>query len=370
MDGVDAALARLSGSAEKPRVRLLAFLTVPYPAGIRSRLLRLASGLPADTGRISALNFELGELFAQAALRVCRQARISPQRLSLVGSHGQTIFHQGRAAGRGINGERQPASTLQIGEPAVIAERTGSRVIADFRVADIAAGGQGAPLVPMADYLLLGRERHGVAALNIGGIANLTLIPARARPDQVFGFDAGPGNMVMDALVRRFTCGRKSYDAGGRLAARGHVIEPLLNELLTDPFFLRRPPKSAGREQFGEKYLKRYFLRKRHARFEDLLRTAAELTARTIAGAFERFVFPRVQVVRLIISGGGAHNRLLVGRLRDLLPQLEVHRSDRYGLPADAKEAIAFAVLADRTLHGLSGNLPAVTGARRALQPA
>ncbi len=208
---------------------------------------------------------------------------------------------------------------------------------------------------------------EGVVALNIGGIANVTVIPANARPAQVFGFDTGPGNMVMDGLVRHFTKGRKSYDAGGRWAARGKVIEPLLERLLRFPFFMRRPPKSAGREQFGKPFLDMYFLGQRRARPEDLLRTSTELTARGVSDSLVRFVFPKVSVQRLIVSGGGAHNRLLLRRLRELLPQLRIGLSDNYGLPVDAKEAIAFALLADRTLAGLPGNLPTVTGARRAV---
>jgi len=219
--------------------------------------------------------------------------------------------------------------------------------------------------VPMVDYLLLRDARQGTVALNIGGIANVTVIPAGAKPEKVFGFDTGPGNMVMDALVRHFTRGQKGYDAGGRIAACGKVIEPLLAEALRFPFFQRKPPKSTGREQFGEWFVKHYFLKQKRARFEDLLRTATELTARSIVKALERFVFPGVKVHRLIVSGGGAHNRFLMSRLRELLPQLSVHLSDTCGLPVDAKEAIAFAVLADRTLHGLPGNLPSVTGARR-----
>jgi anhydro-N-acetylmuramic acid kinase len=240
-------------------------------------------------------------------------------------------------------------------------------VVADFRTADMAAGGQGAPLVPMVDYLLLRDDREGRVALNIGGIANITLIPADARPAQVFGFDTGPGNMVIDALVRHFTRGKKAYDAGGGLAARGRVIEPLLAELLHLPFFRQRPPKSGGREQFGAEYVRRHFLRRRGAPPQDLLRTATELTARTVAQGLERHVFSCVKVHRLIVSGGGAHNKFLMKRLGELLPQLKVELSDRYGLPVDAKEAIAFAVLADRTMHGLPGNLPRVTGARRAV---
>lgn len=361
VDGVDAALVELRGPAQQPRTRLLAFVSHPYPPAIRERLLHVATGEPTTAGAISQINFLLGEFFAEAALRACRRAGISPGRLAVIGSHGQTIYHQGA---RTLEAGRRISSTLQIAEPAVIAEKTGVPVVADFRTADMAAGGQGAPLVPMVDYLLLRDDREGRVALNIGGIANITVIPADARPEEVFGFDTGPGNMVIDALVRHSTKGRKSYDAGGRLAARGKVIEPLLARLVSLRYFQRTPPKSAGREQFGELFVKEFFL-KRRAKHEDLLRTATELTARTIAQALERFVFPRVKVHRLIVSGGGAHNRLLVSRLGELLPNLSVDLSDKHGLPVDAKEAIAFAVLADRTLHGLPGNLPSVTGARQ-----
>jgi anhydro-N-acetylmuramic acid kinase len=362
MDGIDAALVRIGGPPEKPRVRLLAFLTRPYQTAERETIAHVASGGPASASTISHLNFLLGELFADAALAVCRRARVSPQRLTVIGSHGQTIYHQGtrsREAGREI------ASTLQIAEPAVIAERTGVPVVADFRNADMAAGGQGAPLVPMVDYLLLRHAREGRVALNIGGIANVTVIPAAAKPEDVFGFDTGPGNMVIDALVRHFTKGRESYDAGGRLAGLGNVDQAVLAASLADPFFQREPPKSAGREQFGQLFVFRNFFARRRPRFTDTVCTATEMTARTIADALERFVFSRAKIHRLIVSGGGAHNQFLIERLDELLPQVEVERSDRYGLPVDAKEAIAFAILADRTMHGLPGNLPSVTGARR-----
>jgi anhydro-N-acetylmuramic acid kinase len=268
-----------------------------------------------------------------------------------------------------IPGHRKAAdpNTLQIAEPAVIAERTGMRVVADFRTADIAAGGQGAPLVPIVDYALLRDARKGTVALNIGGIANVTVIPAKAKPGDVFGFDTGPGNMVSDALVRHFTGDREYYDAGGRVAALGKVNESLLADVLCYPFFSQPPPKSAGREQFGRSFVECYFLSRRRARFENLLRTSVELTARTIADALARFVFPEAKMHRLIVSGGGAHDPLLLKRLAELLPDLKVELSDHYGLPVDAKEAIAFAILADRTLRGLPGNLPRVTGARRAV---
>jgi len=381
MDGIDAALVRISGPATRPRVHLLMFETLAYSAPVRQSLLRIAAGESVTAGEISQLNFLLGELFAKAARRVCRKARVSPSRLAAIGSHGQTIYHQGaptREGGKSIT------STMQIAEPSMIAERTGAPVVADFRTADMAAGGQGAPLVPIVDYLLLRDARQGTVALNIGGIANITVIPAGAKPEQVFGFDIGPGNMLIDGLVRHFTKGKKSYDAEGRWAAMGRVIEPLLDELLRLPFFAEQPPKSAGREQFGQSFIRQFFLNRissesaigkgrltrqighrQSSIVNDLLRTATELTARTIDAALKRFVLGKVAIHRLIISGGGAHNRLLVARLGELLPSLHVYRSDEFGLDVDAKEAIAFAVLADRTMHGLPGNLPTVTGARR-----
>ncbi|HEX5483806.1 MAG TPA: anhydro-N-acetylmuramic acid kinase, partial [Terriglobia bacterium] len=370
MDGIDAALVKISGSPNRPHVSLRAFITLPYPASVRKRLLELAGGSPTTAGEISTMNFALGELFAQAALAVCGNGRVSPRRLAVIGSHGQTVFHQGPAAGirrtrarRTVRGHT--ASTLQIGEAAVIAERTGAPVVADFRTADMAAGGHGAPLVPMADYLLLRDAKFGVVALNIGGIANVTVIPAGARPEDVTGFDTGPGNMVIDGLVRQFSSGGKKYDAGGKWAEQGEVIEPLVAKLLRLPYFERNPPKSAGREQFGAEFVKRYFLSRASAASADLLRTATELTARSIADSFERWVLSRTKIQRLIVSGGGAHNSFLLERIGALLPGVEVRLADSYGLPVDAKEAIAFALLAHRTLHGLPGNLPSVTGARR-----
>jgi anhydro-N-acetylmuramic acid kinase len=365
LDGVDAALVRLAGPPAEPRVLLLEFISVPYSPGVRQRLLRVAAGQPVSAGEISQLNFLLGTLFADAALRVCRKAGVVPARLAGIGSHGQTIFHQGRAT---LEAGHKISSTLQIAEPAVIAERTGAVAVADFRTADMATGGQGAPLVPLVDYLLLRDRKQGTVALNIGGIANITVIPAGAKERHVYGFDTGPGNMIMDGLVRAFTRGRRHYDSEGRMATRGKVLRNLLAQVLRFPFFRKPPPKSAGREQFGEEFIRRFFLcHLPGARPEDLLRTANELTARTVADALRRFVHTQAGIERLVASGGGAHNRLLMRRIGELLPGIKVTSSDAYGLPVDAKEAIAFAILADRTLHGLPGNLPAVTGARRAV---
>ncbi|HEV2498370.1 MAG TPA: anhydro-N-acetylmuramic acid kinase [Terriglobia bacterium] len=363
MDGIDAALVQIRGKPERPRVQLEAFGAFPYPAVTHEALLDVASGKPATAGEISKLNYQVGELFARAALAICRRGRIETTRLYVIGSHGQTIFHQGPKGKRGSRG--YPASTLQIGEPAVIAERTRAAVVADFRAADLAAGGQGAPLVPVVDYLLLRDRRRGSIALNLGGIANITAIPANADMDEVFGFDTGPANMVIDGLAAHLTRGRMNYDTGGKWASRGKVIESLLAKMLREPFFACSPPKSAGREQFGDDFLTAHFLSQKKTRPENLIRTATELTARSVAQAINQFVLPRGSFHRLIISGGGAHNLFLLERLRALLPSLTFHSSTDFGLPVDAKEAIAFALLADRTLHGLPGNLPAVTGARR-----
>ena len=362
MDGIDAALVSISGPPEKPRVRLRAFVTTPYPEELQKALAHLASGSPASASAISQANCLLGELFAEAALAVCQRARVSPRRVSVIGSHGQTIYHQGS---RSRETGREISSTLQIAEPAVIAERTGVPVVADFRPADMAAGGQGAPLVPMVDYLLLRHAREGRVALNVGGIANVTVIPARAKPEDVFGFDTGPGNMVIDALVRHLSKGQATYDVEGGFASIGTIDNAVLTAALADPFFHREPPKSAGREQFGTLFVFRYFLAHPRPHFNNTICTATELTGQTITDALERFVFRRAKIHRLIISGGGAKNRFLTGRLQELLPQLTINPSDDFGLPVDAKEAIAFALLADRTMHGLPGNLPSVTGAAR-----
>jgi anhydro-N-acetylmuramic acid kinase len=367
MDGVDAALVEIRGAAERPRARLRAFVTLPYPPWVRERLLAIGGQKPTSAGEISRLNFLLGHIFGEAARRVMHKGRVAARRVSVVGSHGQTIYHQGSAAPYIGRRDLARSNTLQIAEPAVIAEMTGVPVVANFRTADMAAGGQGAPLVPMVDYLLLRSAENCRVALNIGGIANVTVIPAAAKPEDVFGFDTGPGNMVMDELVREFKSGRPFFDVGGRVASLGRVVEPLLTEALGFPFFSLHPPKSAGREQFGHEFVDRVLLRRKQEPLKHLLRTALELTARTVTGAINNFVMPRVKVDNLIVSGGGARNKFLMKRISQLLPEMKAELSDRYGLPIDAKEAIAFAVLADRTTHGLPGNLPSVTDARRAV---
>jgi len=366
-DGIDVAFVRITGRGVSLRVRLEKFCTLPYPAAVRREILRVANANRARTlsvAEISQLNFLLGELFAEAVVRAARRFRIPLKSIDLIGSHGQTVFHQPTAE---VFARRRVVSTLQLGEPQVIAERTGIPVVANFRPRDMAAGGQGAPLVPFVDYLLYRHPRRGRVALNLGGIANVTVIPAGARPEQVVAFDTGPGNMVIDAVVERVTRGRQRFDPDGRLARRGRTLEPLLAKLLRHPYFKRRPPKSTGREEFGRECAAN-LLRQAAARPPaGLVRTATELTVRSLADAFRRFILPRARIDEAIVGGGGARNRFLMSRLREELPGLRWVPAGRLGVDEKAKEAFAFAVLAYHTWNGWAATLPSATGARRAV---
>ena len=366
VDGIDVALARLSGAPPSISAKLERYHHVSFPARAREHILRLANGGPATTEEVSRLNFVLGEEFARAAIAACRQWRVPLAQIDLIGSHGQTIFHQGTALQD--RGTSRVASTLQIGEPSIIAERTGVTTIADFRPADMAAGGQGAPLVPFVDYLLYRHAKRGRVALNIGGIANVTVIPAGARPQDVFAFDTGPGNMIVDALVESFTRGKRRYDSDSQMALRGKMIPALLDTIMREPYLQNMPPKTAGREQFGRGYAETILAwgRRRRIRPEDVVRTATLATSLSIADAFRRFILPRALVDELIVAGGGARNPLMIAQLAAGLPGIEMIPADRFGVRAEAKEAFAFAVLAYEAFHGRANNLPSATGARHA----
>jgi anhydro-N-acetylmuramic acid kinase len=361
LDGVDAALVEIIGSGLSTEIKLKHFVSLPFDPSVQDELLHIASGKPLAAQRISHLNFLLGSLYSDAVFKLCRGARVDVCQLDLIGSHGQTVFHQSEPTsfcGRKI------ASTLQIGEASILAENTGITAVCDFRPRDMAAGGKGAPLIPYVDYLLFRDLRLGRVLLNVGGIANVTSIPSSARIVQVKAFDTGPGNMVIDALVRHFTRGGKKFDPRGEIARSGKVVPRLLERLLADDFFVLKAPKTAGREQFGEAFLSKLLAQGDSCSFEDLVCTATELTAQTIAKAITDFIIPQAHLDQLIVSGGGAHNDFLMQRLATLLPRLKVLRSDYLGVPSKAKEAIGFAVLANETLHLHSANLPAATGAR------
>ena len=363
-DAIEVALARISGAPPNLNAKLLNHTSINFPSQLRREILRVAEQQPISAGDLSQLNFRLGETFAEAALTACRHFRISPKKVALIGSHGQTIFHQGRAVpylGRRI------ASTLQIGEPAIIAARTGITTVGDFRPADIAQGGQGAPLVPYVDYLLYRHAKLGRVSLNLGGIANITVIPAAARPDPILAFDTGPANMLIDALVAHFTHDRQRYDKDARLAQQGRSVPALINELMRDPYLKLAPPKSTGREYYGRSYIQKLLATgPRHkAKPNDLIRAPTIFTALSIVDALNRFVLPKTKIQQLIVSGGGAHNPLIMGQLSAALPRVQIVPSSQLGVPEDAKEAFAFALLACETFHQRPSNVPSATGAHR-----
>lgn len=359
-DGMDAALVRIKGWGLGTCVEQLSFVSLPYEPQVRSAILRLAGGESGGTHELSLFHFLLGELSLEACLRVCEAAGVAPSEIDFVGSHGQTLYHAPVAEpylGRSVR------ATLQMGEPSVIAEGLGCPVVSDFRVRDMVAGGLGAPLVPYTEYLLYRSETQTVGLQNIGGIGNLTVLPRGGALSDTYAFDTGPGNMVMDQLVQRMTQGARRYDEGGALAAQGTVSDALLSFLLDDPYLSLRPPKTTGREVYGSAYVDRLTARAGELGVSplDALATATRFTAECVRVAIERFCPQRPQ--RLIVGGGGSRNPVLMGFLRKLL-DMPVDTNESLGFDSDAKEAVAFAVLANECLHGVANNVPTATGAR------
>ena len=355
-DGVDVAIVDIAGRA----VDVLAFDTFAYAPTLRRKLFELFDSGQTTTVDVARLNVAVGEAFADALIRLTERNEIEIGSIDLIGSHGQTVCHD-PAGGR--IGQRKVRSTLQIGEPCVIAERTGITTVADFRPRDVAAGGQGAPLVPYADYVLFAGQRQTRAVQNIGGIANVTFLPVGGGKSSVIAFDSGPGNMVIDEVVRRVSQGRHRYDIDGRMAAAGKADDRLLAELMAHPFLRRRPPKSAGREQFGADFVDRMWSRaqRRGTAAADLVATVTAFTACSIADAYRRFL--PAPIDQVLLCGGGARNPTLVEMLRRRLDPAEVMLTDGFGISADAKEAVSFAILACATIRGLPANLPSATGA-------
>lgn len=346
-------------------IALEAFVTIPYPDDLRALLL--ANSVPESSSvlALSQLNVRLAHVYAEAVHAAARTAGIDVGSLDLVGSHGQTVHHVPEptpCAGEPVT------STLQIGDPSVLANLLGVPVVGDFRLADMALGGQGAPLVPYFDYVYFAHPEETRALLNIGGIANVTVVPAGATtPEGVYAFDTGPGNMVIDQLVARFF--GRTYDEGGRLAAEGRLLDGALAELLTEPYFTQEPPKSTGRERFGAAFVDRLvtacYSRLDDPRPHDFLANATALTALSVYQAYARFIRDRNAIDALVVSGGGMHNDFLMERLANAFAPIPVRTAVDYGLDADAKEALCFAVLAHETMNGVPTSLPAVTGARR-----
>ncbi len=387
-DGINVALVQLPGRGANPapsspalrssKIRqshsLLAHEEYPFPAPVRRAILAMMNAELASVADLARLNFLLGELYAEAVADAARKHRL---KLDLVGCHGQTLYHQG-APQRFLG--RKLAVTWQTGEAAVIAARLGVPVVSDFRPADMAAGGKGAPLVPFLDYRLYCDRRIHRIAQNIGGIANLTVIPANASLSQVIAFDTGPGNMGIDAVMHELFA--KPYDHNGKIAATGRVLDDVVTRLLRASFFRQKPPRTAGREEFGRAFVSHFFKLCRGASKNDIVATATALTARSIAVAVQRFVLPKFNLPatasrrpasqkqscsQMIVSGGGAKNPTLVTMLRRELRPLGIslHFSDEFGLPSEAKEAVAFALLAHETWHRRPSNVPSATGANR-----
>jgi anhydro-N-acetylmuramic acid kinase len=371
-DGINVALVRIQAARTKhnaakkrgPRIELLGHAEYSYPGKVRTAILAAMNADQARVADLARLNFLLGELYSRAILATQRRFRL---RADLVGCHGQTLYHQGEPR---FFLDHKIAATWQTGESAVIAARSGVPVVSDFRPADMAAGGKGAPLVPFLDYLLFRNSHVGRIVQNIGGIANLTAIPANSAPARVMAFDTGPGNMVIDAVTEKLF--DKPIDRGGKIAASGTVLEPILSPILRHKFFSTKPPKTAGREEFGRAFVNSFLQSCGLCPKQDAVATATALTARTIAASVRRFVIASARGQRratweMIVSGGGVKNSTLMLMLAEEMTAMKIplRTSDELGLPSEAKEAAAFAVLAYETWHRQPSNVPSATGAKR-----
>lgn len=363
-DGIDAALVQIEGFGTSTKVKLLEFLTIPYSHELRTDLLHIATGNYGGSYEISKMNFLLGKLSAEACIAVCEKAKHKIDDIDFIGSHGHTIYHQPVTEtyhGHAIS------STLQIGEAAVISETLKCPVIADFRVRDMAAGGLGAPLVPYSEFLLYTELGHTIALQNIGGIGNLTYLPSDGRMEHILAFDTGPGNMIIDALVSEYTNMQQTYDQGGEIAAKGNVHPELLSWLLKDPYVALKPPKTTGREYYGSEFVQTLCNKASdyNLSYPDLIATATMFTAKAIASN----VLTNLPTLpeKLIVGGGGSQNKTLMKHITSQLPMCTVLTNEEIGFDSNAKEAVAFAILANETIFGNSNNVPTATGASHAV---
>ncbi|MBQ6733792.1 MAG: anhydro-N-acetylmuramic acid kinase [Lachnospiraceae bacterium] len=360
VDGIDAVLCRVSGHGFATRVEQISFVSLPFSAQVRKEILRMAGGEAVTAPDICRINALLGVLYTEAVDALVKKAGIGRDEIDLIGSHGQTFWHIPEAepyCGRNVRG------TLQLGDVSLLAETFSCLTVSDFRVRDMAAGGQGAPLVPYSEYLLYRSETENIALQNIGGIGNITCLKRGCLPEEVYAFDTGPGNMVIDAATERLTQGAAHYDDGGARAAKGHADASLLSMLMEDPYLKKRPPKSTGREYYGSEYMDRIFsvAAERNIAPDDLIATATRFTAETIAFSVKEYCTPVPD--RVIIGGGGSRNLTLLHMIRDALPACEVLTNEEIGFDSDAKEAVAFAIMANEALFAGANNLMSVTGA-------
>ncbi|MBI1802968.1 MAG: anhydro-N-acetylmuramic acid kinase [Ignavibacteriae bacterium] len=359
VDGIDAVLVAITGSGTRSNIRQRAFQTYPYPRGFKQFLLKNSDADTARLDEVTRLDMLVATFFADAAKRIARTAGLRMDDVDLIGSHGQTIHHlpqRQRLFGKSIR------STLQIGNPSALAKFTGVVTVGDFRVGDIAVGGSGAPLVPLFDYLMLRSRTMNRAVLNIGGIANITVLPRNCSIGDVVAFDTGPGNMIIDALTHRFI--NKPFDNGGMIASRGHIIPELLQWMIKHPYLRLKPPKSTGREAFGQVFVDEVLKRGRGMEPADLVATSAEFMALSIFQSYLRFIRRKTPLAELFVSGGGVHNAYVMEALRRYFTGISIRTTDELGISSDAKEALCFALFANEAVAGHAGNVPGATGAR------
>ena len=363
-DGVDAALVKISESGLKTKIQLIEFDTFSYPAEVKEMVLAASSSEKGTVDLICHLNFRLGDIFANAASSILQKANVDNNEVAFIGSHGQTIRHL--PEGHKDFPENLP-STMQIGEPSVIAEKTGIKTVADFRVRDMAAGGLGAPLTPFAHFLLFHSKKESRIVQNIGGISNLTFLPEGGDIDKVIAFDTGPGNMLIDGLVSRLSHGEKPFDKNGEWAAKGKINEDLLSFMMDHPFIKKLPPKSTGREEFGEAFLRKVLSKAKQQKIMegDLITTITAFTAESMIFNYKEHILKMDCPSEIIFCGGGVHNNFLMDMIKNKLPKITISTTEKYGISPDALEAVSFAILANETIHGNSSNLPSVTGAKR-----
>ncbi|MCZ8497350.1 anhydro-N-acetylmuramic acid kinase [Priestia megaterium] len=357
LDGVDAALINVENSGTDTKLKIIEFITYPFSKEIENEIKLALSLEESNVQLICSLNFKLGKLFAEAVKKVCKKAGFPLEKLDLIGSHGQTIYHQPMKEANFVS------STLQIGEPAVIAYETNTIVISNFRTMDMAAGGQGAPLVPYTEYILYKDRQKGRLLQNIGGIGNVTVLPKGALLDDMYAFDTGPGNMIIDEVCQQLF--NLPYDKGGQLAAKGNVNKDLLDYCMSHSYIEASPPKTTGREMFGKQYVENLLRNFSYLSKEDILATATMFTASSIVDSYRKFILPKTDIDEIIVGGGGSYNLTLMKMIKMLIGNsIPVLTQEEIGYSSEAKEAVAFALLANETYHGKSSNVLRATGAK------
>src|SRR5699024_3787720 len=357
LDGVDASLLKIKGSGLQTKIKILKSISIPYSERIKQEILEVMDKNKSNIEKVTNLNFKLGYLFSESVFEVCNKANIEISDINFIGSHGQTVYHIP------LSDEHSIASTLQIGEPSIIAHETNKTVVSNFRPMDMASGGEGAPLIPYVDWLLFNNNKQGRIMQNIGGIGNCTVLEKNASTDSILAFDTGPGNMIIDSLCRKLY--NKPYDENGNIAKTGQVHSNIVFELMEDMYFKTSPPKTTGREKFGEYFVENFIHKYSHVEKKDLITRVTYFTAYSISTAYQQYVFPYYDISEIIVSGGGANNTTLISMIKQLLPDKFVTTLDRYEITTDEKEAVGFALLANETLHQKKTNVPYSTGAKK-----